>query len=393
MRFQSYFNTSISLIKKYDGSVPLVHFLKQYFSQNKKHGSKDRKFISHLCYCYYRLGHALKELPAEEKLKAAIYLCNDEAGEWRILFDESWNEWSKNLQERINFLFKKFPSFSLKDIFPWQDELSGTIDATALALSHLIQPDLFLRIRPNKEKAVAEKLQTNKISFKQLSSTCLSLPNSSKIDSALNIDEEVVVQDHSSQRITEFLKLPANDSQLPTQLWDCCAASGGKSILAMDVLQNVQLTVSDVRSSILQNLKQRFAKAGIKKYNSFIADLIKPAFSIQHSTFNIILCDAPCSGSGTWSRTPEQLFFFDQEKINEYAALQKKIISNTIPHLAKDGYFLYITCSVFKKENEDAVDFIQQQFPSLQLIKKELLKGYEIKADSMFAALFKRVNM
>ncbi|MDE3143943.1 MAG: Fmu (Sun) domain-containing protein, partial [Bacteroidota bacterium] len=73
------------------------------------------------------------------------------------------------------------------------------------------------------------------------------------------------------------------------------------------------------------------------------------------------------------------------------AALQKKIISNTIPHLAKDGYFLYITCSVFKKENEDAVDFIQQQFPSLQLIKKELLKGYEMKADSMFAALFKRV--
>lgn len=390
MRFQSYFNTSISLIKMYDGSMPLVHFLKQYFSQNKKHGSKDRKFISHLCYCYYRLGHALKELSAEEKLKAVIYLCNAEAGEWQILFDESWNEWSRILNERINFIQKKYPSFSLQDIFPWQDELSETIDITAFAASHLIQPDLFLRIRRAKENIVTKKLESNKISFQQLSSTCLALPNSSKIDQILNVDEEVVVQDYSSQRISEFLKLSTTDSRLPTQLWDCCAASGGKSILAVDVLQNINLTVSDIRSSILQNLKQRFAKAGIKKYNSFIADLIKPAFSIQHSTFNIILCDAPCSGSGTWSRTPEQLFFFDQEKINEYAALQKKIINNTIPHLAKDGYFLYITCSVFKKENEDAVDFIQQQFPSLQLIKKELLKGYEMKADSMFAALFKR---
>lgn len=391
LRFQSYFNTSISLIKMYDGSVPLVHFLKQYFSQNKKHGSKDRKFISHLCYCYYRLGHALKELSAEEKLKAVIYLCNAEAGEWQILFDESWNEWSRILNERINFIQKKYPSFSLQDIFPWQDELSETIDITAFAASHLIQPDLFLRIRRAKENIVTKKLESHKISFQQLTSTCLALPNSSKIDQILNVDEEVVVQDYSSQRISEFLKLSTTDSRLPTQLWDCCAASGGKSILAVDVLQNINLTVSDIRSSILQNLKQRFAKAGIKKYNSFIADLIKPAFSIQHSTFNIILCDVPCSGSGTWSRTPEQLFFFDQEKINEYAALQKKIINNTIPHLAKDGYFLYITCSVFKKENEDAVDFIQQQFPSLQLIKKELLKGYEMKADSMFAALFKQV--
>ncbi|OIR00156.1 ribosomal RNA small subunit methyltransferase B [mine drainage metagenome] len=390
MRFQSYFNTSVSLIKKYDGSVPLAHFLKQYFSQNKKHGSKDRKFISHLCYCYYRLGHVLKELTPEEKLKAAIYLCNDEAEEWQILFDDSWNEWSENLNDRINFIQRKYHSFSLPDVFPWQDELSETIDAATFAASHLIQPDLFLRIRPNKEKAVVEKLQSNKILFKQLSSTCLSLPNSSKIDSILNIDDEAVVQDYSSQRISEFLKLPTNDSRLPTQLWDCCAASGGKSILAMDVLQNINLIVSDVRSSILQNLKQRFAKAGIKKYDSFVADLTKPTSNIQHSTFNIILCDAPCSGSGTWSRTPEQLFFFDQKKINEYAALQKKIISNTIPHLAKDGYFLYITCSVFKKENEEAVDFILQQFPSLQLIKKEVLKGYEMKADSMFAALFKK---
>ena len=54
MRFQSYFNTAISLIKTYDGSIPLQHFLKQHFSQHKKHGSKDRKFITHLCYCYYR---------------------------------------------------------------------------------------------------------------------------------------------------------------------------------------------------------------------------------------------------------------------------------------------------------------------------------------------------
>ncbi len=388
MRFQSYFNTTIQLIKIFDGSVPLTHFLRQYFSQHKKHGSKDRKFISHLCYSYYRLGQSFKELNVEDKLKAAIYLCNDAAGDWQILFDENWDEWCSNLKDRIAFIQKKYPTFSVQDIFPWKDLLSEAIDAIAFAESHLIQPDLYLRIRPHHEDAVIKKLQSHKIPFHQLSSTCLALPNSSKIDTVLNIDEEVVVQDYSSQRIAGFLQLLAiHDSRFT--FWDCCAASGGKSILAVDVLQNVQLTVSDVRSSILQNLKKRFAKAGIKNYDSFVSDLTKPSNRSTPQPFNFILCDAPCSGSGTWGRTPEQLFFFNEEKINTYTELQKKIINNAVPHLAKGGYFLYITCSVFKNENEEAVEFIKKTF-HLELIKMECLKGYSQKADSMFAALFKK---
>ena len=75
MRFQSYFNTAITLIKLYDGKFPLAIFLKQYFAVHKKHGSKDRKFISHLCYCYYRLGHAFDNISTEEKLKTTLFLC------------------------------------------------------------------------------------------------------------------------------------------------------------------------------------------------------------------------------------------------------------------------------------------------------------------------------
>jgi 16S rRNA (cytosine967-C5)-methyltransferase len=193
----------------------------------------------------------------------------------------------------------------------------------------------------------------------------------------------------NSQRVGELL--PVKDFNTPVKVWDCCAASGGKSIMTYDLVSDVQLTVSDVRLSIIQNLHNRFKEAGIKNYHSFVADLTNSASlsgSLKQSAFDLIICDAPCSGSGTWSRTPEELVFFKQEEIIRYSNLQKSIAKNAISYLKKGSYFLYITCSVLKKENEEVVEFIKAT-SGLELIKMELLKGYKIKADTMFAALFK----
>jgi 16S rRNA (cytosine967-C5)-methyltransferase len=110
---------------------------------------------------------------------------------------------------------------------------------------------------------------------------------------------------------------------------------------------------------------------------------------IKNLKSEIIITDVPCSGSGTWSRTPEQLYFFQERKIGEYSALQKRIVSNAISQLQPGGSFVYITCSVFKKENEEVAMYIKENF-HLQLKQMEVLKGYDKKADSMFVAVFKR---
>jgi 16S rRNA (cytosine967-C5)-methyltransferase len=105
--------------------------------------------------------------------------------------------------------------------------------------------------------------------------------------------------------------------------------------------------------------------------------------------FDLVICDVPCTGSGTWGRTPEQLFYFNPAEIAQYAALQKKILSGVIPQLKAGAYLLYSTCSVFTKENEEAAGFLKQQF-HLRLVKMELLEGYHRKADTMFAALLQK---
>jgi 16S rRNA (cytosine967-C5)-methyltransferase len=398
MRFQSYFNTAIKIIQLYDGTVPLQHYLKQYFSQHKKHGSKDRKFITHLCYGFYRIGKAFTDKALEEKLKIAIFICNDQVSEWRFLYDEDWlDNWSDSLNNRIALIQTKYISFSLTDVFPFVDDLSEGIDTSAFIRSFFNQPDVFIRVRPGYYEDVISKLRQHNISFNVIDENCISLSPFININSTICIDKEAVIQDQSSQNIKRFLKIisaefkdqKSQDQQPEIITWDCCAGSGGKSILAYDILYNISLTVSDIRTSVIQNLKQRFAKAGIKNYRSFIADITNSKLPIANSKFDLIICDAPCTGSGTWSRTPEQLYFFQHEKISTYPLLQQKIVSHAIPSLKTNGYFLYITCSVFKKENEDITDFIIRQF-DLELVKKELLKGYDEKADTMFAALFRK---
>lgn len=402
-RYHSYLNSAKQILQQYNGEEPFASFLKKYFSANKKFGSKDRKQVSHLCYCFFRLGKTASPQPLsfgkglEDEILTALFLCSSEPNEILSAWKPEWNEKIRlPLHKKLSLINY---TFLIEEVFPWKGELSVDFDHEKFCESFFIQPDLFLRLRPGKEKAVRQKLERAGITFKILSDSCLALPNASKIEDIIILDEEAAVQDYNSQEIGKFIKYSIDNIKSKITLWDCCAASGGKSIMAYDINPGIELTVSDVRESILTNLKKRFAKAGIGKYKSFVMDLTLDSRLIAHD-YDIILADVPCTGSGTWSRTPEQLYFFDERNVGEYATLQRKIISNVIPHLKPGGTFIYITCSVFKQENEQNVEFIQKNF-NLRLQQMELLKGYDNlsagplrseasktgKADSMFVAV------
>lgn len=388
MRFQSYFNTAVSLIQGYNGSQPLVHYLKAYFAQEKKHGAKDRKYITHLCYSYYRLGHALKELTIKERLKIALFFAEKTPGYWSGLYKPEWiKNWNADLEQRVGFIEQLYPVFSIQHIYPWKEEMSEGVELPELSIGEFTQPDLFIRVRPGFETVVRTKLSDAAIPFQELSDATLALSNGTKLDTILEIDKEVVIQDLNSQRVK--LLLPA---QLPSpvRVWDCCAASGGKSILVYDHLRDVSLTVSDARISILHNLKQRFERAGIDQYDAFIADLSVSTFTYTSEPYDLVICDAPCTGSGTWSRTPEQLAFFSTDKITLYTALQRKITQNVATTIQPGGYLLYITCSLFRRENEEIVKQLLEQNHSLELVVQQLMTGYHQKSDTMFAALLRR---
>jgi len=382
----SHLNTAQTIVVQYKGDLPFSIYLKNFFSKNKKYGSKDRKNIAALCFAYYRVCKAFNRYDVAEVIVRGVFLTATTSNPLLAEKQPGWNSVAHEpVALKLLMLIADAESF-----FPFQKELSAEIEQKAFGISFLLQPKLFIRLRPNGLQSSLKKLAAAQLSFKNINETCLAFENGTKVEAVLELNKDYVVQDYNSQQTIGLLQ-NVFSVNAPINVWDCCAASGGKSIMVVDQLKQVQLTVSDVRDSILANLDKRFKAAAIKNYHSFEADLTQPAAITSRfgsRPFDLVICDAPCSGSGTWGRTPEQLAFFNPLQIDQYAQLQKKITTNVISAIKKGGYLLYITCSVFKKENKDVVDFLIEKYP-LKLVNMHVLKGYEIQADTMFAALMR----
>jgi 16S rRNA (cytosine967-C5)-methyltransferase len=384
MRSHSYINSAKTILQNYDGTLPFAAWIKQFFKAQKKYGSKDRREITHLCYSYFRLGNAFEMEPVEERMLLGVFLSSSESS---FILSELKPDWNQEICRPLDEKFQLLNAEREVDqLFPFASELSEAMDQKQFAISFLLQPLLYLRIRPGNKDKVLNKLRQAQINFDRVSTDCIALANSSKTDEVLELNREAVVQDVNSQSVLDLLPAALKEHK-KIEAWDCCAASGGKSILLNDRFPGVSLTVSDVRESILRNLKKRFEQAGIRNYKSFTFDLAHSPLTLPHPPFDIVICDAPCSGSGTWSRTPEQLQFFKKEKIEPYAQLQKSIALNAAKSVKPQGYLLYITCSVFKKENEEVVAFIKTN-TTLQLVSSQYFMGYDRRADTLFAALF-----
>lgn len=388
-RYISHLNTAGDLIRLFTGSLPFHLYLKQFFAKHKKYGSKDRKQITSLCFNYFRTGKALLSSDLRKKIIAARFLVTTEPDALITALKPEWmNDFDQSFEDKCKLIIASGIDIQLSEIFPLPNLLSVSIEEhkEVFVRSHLQQPNVFLRVRPNQREKVVELLAQSEIPYQIDNHTITVSPNAA-IQTVFESDKLVVVQDFSSQRTGEYIKeaLRKLDTlQQRINVWDCCAASGGKSLLAFDINPAIKLTVSDSRSSVLANLQKRFAAAAITKFDSFVADLTKPIQLPQ--LFPLIIADVPCSGSGTWGRTPDELHYFNLKKLKEYAKLQQKILTNVLPNLAPGGILVYLTCSVYKTENEDIITWLQEKH-QLKLLKMENIIGYNQQADTMFAAL------
>ena len=370
------------ILDEYPAETPLGKFLPGFYRQNKQMGSTDRRIANRLVYNYFRLGRALASLPADERLFVAEFLCNTQLNSFLQHFKPDWAACiGFTLDEKISLIKTTYPEFNLNEVFPWMAQVSVEIDKEAFLRSFFTQPDLFIHVHNGYDHLVKGELNKAGIIFKDEGNGCLCLPNGTRLENIFPTQHWFEVQDYSSQQTANFFKPQKWDSW-----WDSCAASGGKSLLLHEDEPNIKLVVSDIRESILANLDERFLQAGLRKYQKKVLDLTQNVDQTLHDyEFDGIILDAPCSGSGTWGRTPEMISQFDEYKIDFFQKLQITIATNVVKYLKPGKPLIYITCSAFKGENEDVVDYLVKEL-GLKVEAQQVLKGYEHKADTMFVS-------
>ncbi len=147
----------------------------------------------------------------------------------------------------------------------------------------------------------------------------------------------VELQDASSQAVVEALPLADGMTVL-----DHCAGGGGKT-LAMAVRAKLRLLAHDAKPGRMADLPERARRAGVK-----VALIDRPE---DKAPYDLVLVDAPCSGSGSWRRDPEGKWRLSPESLAATEATQAAILDRVAPLLRIGGWLAYATCSLLEREN------------------------------------------
>jgi 16S rRNA (cytosine967-C5)-methyltransferase len=166
----------------------------------------------------------------------------------------------------------------------------------------------------------------------------------------------VELQDGSSQATMDELSLPSAGKIL-----DFCAGGGGKS-LAMAARTKARIMAHDVQPSRMKDLPARAARAGAR------IEIADGRALAQAAPFDLVLCDAPCSGSGAWRRAPEGKWGLTPQRLTELCAIQDSILETASALVAPQGVLAYATCSVLRDENEARLDAFVAAHPEWRQI-------------------------
>ncbi len=185
------------------------------------------------------------------------------------------------------------------------------------------------------------------------------------------LDGLVEIQDLSPQLACAAINWPQSGKIL-----DYCAGGGGKS-LAIGAETSAKLFAHDAFAARMKDLKNRSQRAGIN-----VTEISDPARS---APYQAVLCDVPCSGSGTWRRDPEAKWKLSVAELGNLQIAQANILNAAAQLTAPGGQLVYMTCSYFSDENEAIISAFLAGHPEWRLFQQKHF-GIDLESDGFFLA-------
>ena len=216
------------------------------------------------------------------------------------------------------------------------------------------------------------------------------------------------VQEASSMFLWEMLKQTVGTSTNKKVL-DLCAAPGGKSTLLASYFTDGLLVSNEVIKSRAAILTENCIKWGAD--NIVVTNNDPKDFQRLENFFDVIVIDAPCSGSGLFRKDPTAVNEWSEENVKLCSLRQQRIVADVLPALKQNGILIYSTCSYSKQEDEEVLDWLVEELPvascRLQVdpewkiveVESDKLKAFgyrfypdKIKGEGFFIAAFRKTN-
>ena len=326
--------------------IPADNIINAYVRERKYIGSKARRFITETVWKIIRNRRKLVfDAGSNEPRRVLLTYLQDEdfdllcGGEYGLApLSKEEKEWLKRRNEEV------YPAAVEAECPDWLFDKVKDIHLLK-ALNEPASADL--RLNKGSRARVIEQLQGEGLYFVPTPYSPIGIRSAERVNlnNCVAYKEGVIeVQDEASQ-----LAAILADVRPEHKIIDYCCGAGGKS-LTMAFLMNRQgkIQIHDINRSRLEAVKERAVRLDVKNL-----EIIEEVGDRDYDRFVV---DAPCSGTGTWRRSPDAKYRLTPETLKELNKTQAELLEKAFNHIRRGGRVVYITCSILRDENEDIIE-------------------------------------
>ena len=370
------YNAVLELIGEiFKDKSPADGIINNYLRERKYIGSGDRRFITETVWKIIRHRRRLEfEAGSKEARKILLVFLKDEdldlifgAGEYApSALSKEEKIWIKNLKEEV------YPVDVESECPEW---LFAKIKDVALLKSLNEPASADLRVNSGSREQVLQDLRREGLFFAPTPYSPIGIRSSERVNlnNCIAYKEGVVeVQDEASQ-----LAAILCDVKPEHKVIDYCAGAGGKSLAIASLLNGKgKIEAHDIDWHRLEQIKPRLERLNIKN--------VVPVRELSGKDYDRFIIDAPCSGTGTWRRSPDAKFRLTPEKLNELTKIQSQLLEFALENTRVGGRIVYITCSILPDEDENIVSVFAQRHKNVRYV--DLKQLWQQKIDAPYPA-------
>lgn len=336
--------------------MPADIILDKYLKNRRYIGAKDRRVIADLTWKIVRNRSKYTEMlqgHVSARLFTALALKDQDI---ELLFNG--DEYAPSMLDKTEKTYLtqayQYEDFSEAALYECPQWLFDKIDNKALlqALNDTAPADV--RVNFSSREDALLRLKKEGLFFAKTPLSPIGLRSEERINlnNCMTYQDGVIeVMDEGSQLLALLCQAKAHH-----KIIDYCAGAGGKALAIGAELHNDGIIwVHDINRSRLDKIKKRAERLSIQN--------IKIVNNVTDTDYDRFIIDAPCSGSGTWRRSPDAKYRLTPDKLKDICKTQAELLCLGAKHTNPGGRLIYMTCSVFKEENENQITSFLKEHP------------------------------